>query len=145
VVDFTARPFDDLSTEELYELLQLRSEVFVVEQQCPYQDLDGFDADGWHLTGREEGELVAYARWYVDEEGWVRLGRIAVRRQWRRQGLAQQAVLCALAVIGQRPVKIHAQSYLRAFYERLGFAVVGEEFMEDGIPHLEMQLHPALG
>lgn len=141
-MDLVARPFGELSRDELYDLLTLRARVFVVEQDCPYLDPDGRDRRATHLLGRSaEGSLVACARWYP-EEGHVRLGRIATAPESRGRGLGRRLVREALDRIAAehpgRPVLVHAQAYLRAFYEGFGFRVSGEPFDEDGIEHVEM-------
>lgn len=119
--------------------------MFVVEQECVYQDPDGRDPEATHLLGREAGELAAYARWYPedDPEGRrVRLGRIVTARDHRGRGLGRRTVEEALArVAGEHPgvpVRMHAQAYLVRFYQDFGFTTVGEPFDEDGVPHVVM-------
>lgn len=124
----------------------------MVEQECVYLDPDGLDPQATHLMGREaaaggEGELVAYARWYMeagDGEPHVRLGRIVTARAHRGRGLGRRTVEEALArIAAEHPgvaVRMHAQTYLVPFYQDLGFITVGEPFDEDGIPHVAMML-----
>lgn len=144
-LSLVAKPFSALTVAELYELLVLRAEVFVVEQACAYLDPDGRDRAATHLLGRRGGELVAYARWFPEGDR-IRLGRIATAGRARGRGLGRALVAAALSRIAAdhpgRPVRIHAQSYLRSFYEGFGFVAVGEPFEEDGIPHRAMELGP---
>ncbi|MGB5238460.1 MAG: GNAT family N-acetyltransferase [Flavobacteriaceae bacterium] len=139
------RNFDELSKLELYELLRLRAEVFVVEQQCAYQDLDGKDVKALHILGKKKGEeLVAYAR--VFEPGFyfeqASIGRIVVAPGHRAERLGKKIVLAAEKAIIQfydgETVKLSAQSYLKRFYNELGYRSIGEEYLEDGIPHIAM-------
>lgn len=143
---WTAKPFADLSTAELYALLQLRIEVFVVEQQCPFQDLDGLDQRALHLLGcTETGELAAYARLFAPGRSYaeVSIGRVVASPRLRRHGfgrqLMQRAIEECAAQFGPQPIKIGAQQYLQAFYESFGFRQIGEGYLEDGIPHIYMR------
>ena len=140
-MELTARRFSDLTLDELYAILRLRAEVFVVEQGCAFQDLDGLDRGATHLLGREGGSLEAYARWYRDGE-IVRLGRIVTGRRVRGRGHGRRLVEEALRRIAgehpDAPVVIHAQARLEGFYRDLGFESRGEPFDEDGMPHLQM-------
>jgi ElaA protein len=138
-------PFSKLSLNQLYELLKLRMEVFVVEQNCPYQDNDGKDEKSYHLMGiNSEGILVAYARvlpaGLTFEE--VSIGRVCTSASVRKNGsgkeLMQQALLFIKNTFGNVPVRIGAQLYLKRFYSGLGFSAEGEEYLEDNIPHVEM-------
>lgn len=130
----------EIDAAKLYEILRLRVDVFVVEQQCAYPELDGRDLDsGCRLLWIEAGdEVVACARVLPEGDGSTRIGRIATRRAHRGQGLAAMLVAAA-ARAGEPPWVLDAQSHLRSWYERLGFAVTGPEFVEDGIPHLPMR------
>ncbi len=136
----------DMAPELLYRLLALRESVFVVEQKCAYQELDGRDGAAWHLVGGRSGHVVACLRVLVPQrpEGRFRIGRVAVDSGWRGKGFARRMVLMALDRVreqaGERLVVLDAQAYLSAFYESLGFRVVGDAFLEDGIPHLPMEL-----
>lgn len=143
---FDILPFASLTTEMLYAILRLRSEVFVVEQACAYQDLDDHDHDGFHVMGTDgEGRLVAYARIHppgVFDEGYWRVGRIVTAPSMRGTGAGKAIVARALAWGREQypglPIKISAQLYLKAFYEGFGFAPVGKNYLLDGIPHVEM-------
>ncbi|MGI4874076.1 MAG: GNAT family N-acetyltransferase [Janthinobacterium lividum] len=142
---FTLKPFADLTLPELYALLQLRSEVFVVEQACAFQDIDGHDPAALHLLGHTEaGELAAYARLFAAGRSYaqVSIGRVVTSPRYRGHGLGRQllgeAIAQCAAHFGQQSIKIGAQQYLRTFYESFGFVVEGEGYVEDGIPHLHM-------
>ncbi|MGI4832033.1 MAG: GNAT family N-acetyltransferase [Janthinobacterium lividum] len=142
---WTIKPFDALTLTELYALLQLRSEVFVVEQTCAFQDIDGHDQTALHLLGHTAaGELAAYARLFAAGRSYaqVSIGRVVTSSRHRGQGLGRQLLHEALAQceaqFGLQPIKIGAQQYLRAFYESFGFVVEGEGYLEDDIPHVHM-------
>ncbi|MGN6609289.1 MAG: GNAT family N-acetyltransferase [Jatrophihabitans sp.] len=131
----------ELDVPTLYRLLRLRNEVFVVEQACVYQDLDGRDLEpGTVQFWVEEGNaVVATLRLLHDASGERRIGRVATAASARGRGLAARLVEAALAQVGDAPVVLDAQSYLQAWYERFGFEVEGPEFVEDGIPHVPMR------
>jgi len=140
--------FEDLQVSELYEVLRLRSEVFVVEQQCLFQDMDGADPQAMHLLGVQHGELQAYARCF---EAGIKfpeasLGRVLTRPSARGTGLGHALVAQAISAIrqvwGPQPIRIGAQMQLAGFYAKHGFEDVGKTYLEDGIAHLEM-LRPA--
>ncbi len=142
--------FDDLNTKQLYEMLQLRSEVFVVEQDCIYQDMDGLDQKAFHLLGYEEDTLVAYARIfkagiYFEEAS---IGRVIVKATYRKNKLGYDLMIQCVHYIQEtlktHSIRISAQQYLIAFYNRLGFECVGKGYLEDGIPHISMILTNSL-
>lgn len=134
--------FDELTVEELYDILAARAEVFVVEQNCPYQDLDNVDKEAYHVYFREAGKLVAYLR--VVDKGKrldeVSLGRVISLR--RRQGMGSKLMAAGIRVakekFGARKIKIGAQLYAKPFYEQAGFHQISGEYLEDGIPHIYM-------
>ena len=136
-----AAAFDELSPATLYALLRLRVQVFVVEQRCPYQDLDGRDTEPGtrHLWLDRDGEPLAYLRIVDEPDGGVRIGRVCVSPAARGKRLAERLMREALDVT-PLPVVLDAQSYLTRFYERLGFTATGPQFVEDGIPHVPMRL-----
>jgi len=145
-VSFSCKPFDALTVYELYDIMALRQEVFVVEQNCPYLDADGKDVSSWHLMGRDtQGRLVAYARLLppgVGYEAYASIGRVVSAPSVRRLGLGRLLMAHSMAwctkVFGSKPIKISAQAYLKTFYESFGFHHTGEEYLEDGIPHIAM-------
>lgn len=140
MITITAQPFDSLGPELAYELLRLRQDVFVVEQACPYPDLDGRDLEEGtrHVVLRDDDVLLGCARVLDDGDVW-RIGRVALRADARGQGLADHLVTTALQVCKGRDVVLDAQSPLAPWYAGLGFEIDGPEFLEDGIPHLPMR------
>ena len=148
VIHWTLSTFDDLNVRALYALLQLRGEVFVVEQNCVFQDLDGSDATAMHLQGNVGDELVAYARCFEPGVKYLEasIGRIVTRASQRGNGLGHALVERALVTVselwGPQAVRIGAQARLLTFYESHGFCDAGVPYIEDGIDHLEMLWHP---
>jgi ElaA protein len=140
-VNVAAVEFDDLDARTAYAVWRLRQQVFVVEQECPYPDLDGRDLeDGTrHVLLQEDGGVVGYARVLDEGEEW-RIGRVVLAPEARGRGLADQLLEKALQACPDRPVVMDAQTPLRAWYERFGFEAIGPEFLDDGIPHLPMRL-----
>lgn len=136
--------FDDLRVAELYEVLRLRSEVFVVEQQCLFHDIDGTDQTAMHLLGVQHGELQAYARCFAAGVKFpeASFGRVVTRESARGHGLGHVLVAQAIAAItqvwGPQAIRIGAQMQLADFYAKHGFVDTGTHYLEDGIPHLEM-------
>ena len=131
--------FADLDARTGYLLWQLRESVFVVEQDCAYLELDGRDLEPAtrHLWVEDDGP-VAYLRVLEDADA-VRIGRVLVAPSHRGRGLAARLMSAALDVVGSRPCRLDAQSYLAQWYTRFGFERCGEEFLEDGIPHVPMR------
>lgn len=144
---FAIDPLENLTTAEFYECLRLRSEVFVVEQACAYQDLDGLDSASLHLRFVEPpGRLLAYARLLppgLDFPDSCAIGRIVTSPRARRRGCGRLLVREAIAQCRGRwpsaPIRIRAQTYLLSFYTDLGFVAEGDGFLEDGIPHQQMR------
>ena len=136
-----AVPFDALDARTAYDVWRLRQAVFVVEQQCPYPDLDGRDPEPGtrHVLLDDDGVLVGCARVLDDGDVW-RIGRVLLAPDVRGRGLANALVETALSVCPGRDVVLDAQSPLAGWYAGFGFAVDGPEFVEDGIPHLPMRL-----
>lgn len=136
-MEFTVKPFRELTVHELHEALKLRVDVFVVEQRCIYPEIDGKDPESHHLLGRQAGALVAYARWYRHGDRVI-LGRIVTAARGRGKGWGQELMTRALEAIGPEPVEVNAQTYLESFYGGFGFKTDGEIVVEDGIPHVRM-------
>jgi ElaA protein len=136
--------FEQLTTKQLYTILGLRSQVFVVEQDCVYQDIDGADPQALHVCGWDGEQLVAYARLFAPGVKFAEaaLGRVISNPACRGSGAGRQLLQQCLSYLsqhyGNQAVRISAQSYLCAFYQSFGFAVVSDEYLEDDIPHLEM-------
>ncbi len=134
--------FSQLSTEELFDIYKLRTAVFVVEQKCPYQEIDDADKDAYHIFFRSDGSICAYLRLLpagsmFDE---VSLGRILTAKRGLGLGnrIIRAGINSAREIFGAETIKIKAQTYARGFYEKHGFYKCSEEFLEDGIPHIEM-------
>ena len=142
--------FGALTLNELYAVLQLRSEVFVVEQSCIFQDMDGADADAMHLLGTSGDELVAYARCFNAGKKFkeASIGRLIMRGDLRGSGAGHVLVRRAIGSIthqwGPQPIRISAQARIETFYRQHGFEKTGEPYTEDGIPHIEMLRHHSL-
>ena len=145
------KTFQQLSSTQLFDFLQLRVDVFVVEQQCAYPELDAYDRhpETRHFSGRNElGQLIAYARLLPPGLRFpeVNLGRFVVKAGSRRQGIGHQLLQTALQEKAlcwpKKPIRISAQEYLENFYERYGFRRVSDVYLEDGIPHVEMVKNP---
>ena len=137
--DVRIASFDDLEQHTAYRLWQLRESVFVVEQACPYAELDGRDLEPntKHLWVEYDGAPTAYLR-ILEDPGVARIGRVLVAKPWRSRGVADVLVRRALHEVGNRPSRLDAQVYLADWYARFGFEVAGAEFLEDGIPHVPM-------
>jgi ElaA protein len=135
----------DLDVGTLYAILRLRSEVFIVEQDCPYQDVDGRDLETGtrHIwLAAAEAEPVAYLRILDEPDGSARIGRVCVSPRARRRGHAGALLAAALGEVGDREAVLDAQTYALALYEAAGFVPDGAEFAEDGIAHLPMRRSP---
>ena len=141
-MNLTTKTFEALTTRELYEILKARSAVFVVEQNCAYQDVDGKDMDSLHIFYEDQGRIAAYLRAFYREEGVVQLGRVLTIDRGR--GLGGKLLKAGIAQVREkmRPKRLYieAQCYAVGFYAREGFRVCSDEFLEDGIPHVQMEL-----
>lgn len=143
-LEFEIKGFKELSGREMYELLQLRSEVFVIEQKCIYQDIDGKDEKAEHVLGKFEDKIVAYSRIFKANDYFenASIGRVVVAEKFRTKNwgheLMRESILAVELIFGRQPITISAQLYLKKFYESHGFQQVGEMYLEDGIPHIEM-------
>ncbi|AJC79477.1 GCN5-related N-acetyltransferase protein [Rhizobium etli bv. phaseoli str. IE4803] len=141
---------DELLARELYELLKMRVDVFVVEQNCPYPELDGKDIDALHLRLLESGELLASARILKPHEPHdpSKIGRVVVSpaHRGKRLGdaLMSEAISACVRLFPANPIALSAQAHLRRFYEGFGFVVASEEYLEDGISHIDMVRQPAI-
>ena len=130
----------ELSPNEVENIFSLRSEVFVVEQDCVYQDIDGKDQKAKHVLGKKNNEIVAYARIFKPGEYFkeASFGRAVVKKTERGKGVGDELVKNCLENITEEEIKISAQSYLKGFYGKHGFKSEGNEYLEDGIPHTAM-------
>lgn len=150
--EISIKKFNELTNEELYEVLRLRQEVFVLEQTCLYPDLDNCDQVSYHVMAREicedssAGKIAGYLRVLPPGQVFdtIAIGRVLVEENERKKGIARQMVSETLSfitdVLGEKHIKLSAQQYLTAFYESLGFRTISEGYLEDGIPHIDMEL-----
>lgn len=144
IMIFEVRTFDELTTRELYQILQLRSEVFVVEQNCAYQDLDNKDFKALHYIGIKDNSIGAYIRIFRPGDYFkeAAIGRVIVKKELRGHGHGLHIMENSLKIVSDRygsvPVRISAQKHLSNFYASLGFVGTGNEYLEDGIPHISM-------
>ncbi len=144
MITIEAKYFSELSTDELYALLQLRSEVFVVEQNCVYQDIDYKDQKALHILGYKGEKLVAYTRLFKggDYFEYASIGRVVVQEDERKFGYGHDIIKASVTAISEEyretTIKISAQTYLKKFYETHGFQQTGDGYLEDGIPHIAM-------
>jgi len=144
MLEVTIKKFEELSTDELYAVLQLRSEVFVVEQDCVYQDLDGKDQKALHVIGSKDQAVVAYTRIFRPGDYFkeASIGRVVVRSSERQYGYGQKIMNASILGVedffNETVIHLSAQLYLKKFYDSLGFEQIGAEYLEDGIPHIGM-------
>jgi len=138
--------YQDLSSDKLYEILKLRSEVFVVEQNCAYQDLDNKDQKALHLIAEKKNKIIAYTRIFKKGDFFKNssIGRVLVKKEHRRKDLGKTIMIKSIEKIkedkNENKIELSAQKYLLKFYLELGFKKIGKEYLEDGIPHVKMIL-----
>lgn len=138
------KTFDELSTEELYQIIRARVDVFVVEQNCPYQDLDNYDQLAIHLWAEKDAEVMAYCRIFDKAIKYpeTSIGRVITTQKVRGTGLGRQLIAYAVQIIENRlktqDIRISAQDYLIKFYSDFGFRDTGKKYLEDNLPHTEM-------
>lgn len=143
-IQWVLKKFDELTSYELYAILQLRNEVFVVEQNCVFQDADDKDQFSYHLMGSVHYKLIAYTRLVPAGISYeqVSIGRVVTSPSFRRSGagreLMQRSIDMVHKIFGVQPIKIGAQLYLKKFYESFGFRQIGDIYLEDGIEHIYM-------
>lgn len=138
------KKFEQLELEELYQILKNRVDIFVVEQDCAYPEIDGIDPKCYHLFKKDQAEIVAYAR--LVPKGVLydqpAIGRIIVNRTYRKHGYGRELIDQAIKVItedwAESEIKLQGQTYLREFYQSFGFQEISETYLEDGIPHVDM-------
>jgi len=144
MIEIHIKSFPELTIQELYDILQLRSEVFVVEQNCVYQDIDYKDQKALHVLGIKNNQLIAYTRLFKpgDYFDHASIGRVVVKQQQRQYKYGYDIMKASIEAIkihfNQTLIKISAQAYLKRFYNNLGFNEIGEEYLEDDIPHIAM-------
>ncbi|MEV0057005.1 GNAT family N-acetyltransferase [Saccharopolyspora shandongensis] len=135
----------DLDAEDFYRMLRLRVDVFVVEQECPYPELDGRDLEEttrhfW--IDSADGYVLGYLRLLEDRDGTFRIGRVCTAKSARGLGLGRKLMRAAVAEVQHSPAVLAAQTYAKEFYRSFGFVEEGEEYLEDGIPHVDMRREP---
>ena len=145
---WSCKAFKELSLDELHDIIQLREIVFVVEQDCPYLDVDGKDKDALHVFGKYEGNIVATTRILKPGISYdeVAIGRVVTSPTVRGMGMGKQLMEESMKFVqlhfGKVPVRISAQTYLLKYYKSFGFIETGQEYLEDNIPHFEMLYEP---
>ena len=141
----SVKSFQELSVEELYQILRLRSEVFVLEQECIYQDMDGKDSLAVHILGMEEEKIIAYTRIFGPGDYYDQpcIGRVVVDKERRGKEKGKEIMEVSIKYIKnnmqEKEIVLSAQKYLDKFYTDLGFKSEGEDYLEDGIPHKKMR------
>lgn len=143
-MNWIIKTFNELTTDELYKILQLRNEVFIVEQECPYQDIDGKDNESYHIFLKKDNEVIAYSR--ILKKGisyeQASIGRVIVKKDYRGGNIAKDMLLKSISFIKnslhEKEIKIQAQAYLDKFYSSLGFEKISDVYLEDNIPHMDM-------
>lgn len=144
MIEIKVKSFEQLTKQELYNLLQLRSEIFVVEQDCVYQDLDGKDEKSLHVLGFKNEKIIAYTRVFKPGDYFeeASIGRVVVAKNERQHKYGYDIMEASIETIKSHfktdKIKISAQCYLSKFYTNLGFKNIGETYLEDGIPHVAM-------
>lgn len=144
MLDIKIKEFNELSIDELYNLLQLRSDIFVVEQDCVYLDIDGKDKKALHVLGIKNGEIVAYTRIFKPGDYFeeASIGRVAVHKEHRKYGYGKYIMEASIKGVTDNfntsKITLSAQMYLLKFYSELGFNKTGKTYLEDGIPHILM-------
>ena len=143
-MNFEIKKFKELKSEEIYEILKIRNEVFIVEQHCAYLDCDGKDIEAYHIFLEDNKEIVACLRILKKGVSYdeVSIGRVLVHKNYRRKGIAEEMMKKAINFIedslNEREIRIEAQAYLVNFYKNFGFEEVSDMYLEDDIPHIEM-------
>lgn len=142
-MDYQVKEFSELSTKELLEIMKLRISVFVVEQNCPYQEVDEWDEIAVHIWLTDRENIIGYTR-IIDKTDSLTFGRVLIRKEYRKKNLGAQLLKITLAEIQKRypnrSIDISAQAHLRSFYQQAGFKTVSSEYLEDNIPHIAMKL-----
>ena len=142
----TTYTYQQLSKEKLYQIIRLRLEVFVLEQNCIYQDLDNKDQKAIHLVGEEDGKVIAYTRLFKKGDYFenASIGRVIVKKESRKKDYGKKIMQKSIEELknehNEENIEISAQKYLIKFYDDLGFKKIGEEYLEDNIPHIKMVL-----
>ncbi len=141
-MEMKSKFFHELTTQELYEILRIREEIFIIEQNCIYRDIDGHDYESLHVFYQEEGKVTAYLRAFRKDADTVQMGRVLTARHGTGLGgrLLRDGIEQIVRKQDPKRIYIEAQCYAAGFYAREGFRCCSDEFMEDGIPHVQMML-----
>ncbi|MBW6411187.1 GNAT family N-acetyltransferase [Clostridium weizhouense] len=143
-MDWKLKKFEELKIKDIYKILEIRNEVFIVEQQCAYQDCDGKDENAHHLYLEDNDKIIAYLRILNKGVSYneMSIGRVLVHKDYRGKGISKEMMLKAIKFIelnlNEKEIKIQAQAYLVDFYGSLGFKETSKEYLEDNIPHIDM-------
>ncbi|MFG6150468.1 GNAT family N-acetyltransferase [Halobacillus sp. B23F22_1] len=141
------KTFEEMTKQQLYSILELRVRIFVVEQECPYQEVDGRDEECLHLWKEENGTIQAYCRIVppANEQDHYSIGRVLVTKEARGTGAGRELMNRAISLLRNEwevsSIWLHGQEYLREFYKSFGFEEVSEVYLEDDIPHVDMLMH----
>lgn len=144
MINWSVKHFNELTTGEFHDIIKLRVDVFVVEQNCPYSEVDDLDRPSWHVQGTMENELIAYARIIppTKKDPHVHVGRVIVKKNHRSSGIGHELMSRTMMETVERfpknNIELAAQSLLTDYYEKHGFKIIGEEYPWDGIPHKDM-------
>ena len=142
-MNIAIKKFDDLSIHELYAILKLRVDVFVVEQNCPYPEIDNQDQAAMHFFIKEEDVIKAYLRVYTKSAGCAAIGRVITHVEYRKDGLGRKLMSAAMTYLkaqsGVKKIYLQAQEHLSGFYGSFGFELTSEMYLEDDIPHVDME------
>ena len=145
LMKFDAKRFDELDNRTLHDIFLIRSEVFVVEQECVYQDIDRKDLESIHIIGTKKKKIIAYSRIMSLNREFCSIGRVLVKKEFRKKGigikLMEKSIEKARKLYSQKKIKISAQEYLKNFYTNLGFKQCGIWYWLDRIPHIDMILN----
>lgn len=137
------KQFKELTVEDFYHIVKERIAIFVVEQHCPYQEVDDIDLHALHHYYKDNGEIVAYDRIYLEDDA-VHIGRVIVKENYRKSGLGLQLLEDTMKIIKEKfphqPIEIGAQAHLQHFYNKVGFVAVSDVYLEDDIPHVTMRI-----
>ncbi|WP_347923247.1 GNAT family N-acetyltransferase [Pontimicrobium sp. SW4] len=145
MLEITTKTFQELTTKEMYDLLQLRQEVFIVEQNCIYYDIDGKDEKALHIIGKKNNKIIAYTRVFKPDDYFkeASIGRVVVSKEERQHKYGYDIMEASIKAVNdnfnETTIKLSGQTYLKKFYNNLGFKEIGEEYLEDGIPHILME------
>ena len=142
-MNWTIKTFDELTNKEIYEILRTRAEVFVKEQKISYVDPDGVDYKSWHVFAMDNDRVCAYLRAFKDSEDTIKIGRVLTLVHGKGTGtqLMKYAISELKAKTSCRKIIMDAQSHAISFYQRLGFTITSEEYLEEGIPHVDMEMN----